>query len=397
MDLRSPGFVLLLWFPGVVLAQSATQSCQAPRLDGGYFPSNDETYSNNFELFYACNNGRKPVGEGWWATSKCINGTWVPKPQCIGEKSCLPPTIPNAKYTEASNGWYKEEHTIRITCDKGYIPKNNAITAKCVNATWVSVPVCEKNVRVCSAPSEIPHAVIINQEYKEVFDEDSEVQYECEDGYTVEGGSTKSIWCTAGNWTVGPSCNKTTEPDARRCGSTGSSTSSGSNKGECQITTISNCGRYPSVQNGDVVETHRKSLRYQCNSFYRLVGAEGVVCYSDGKWSEVPTCKAAFCALNTEAHPELAPDGVKHIKDGESMQVRCVDRWRFENHVVARCTDGELTMTRCKCHFKFITNVRMLLTETVGSLIFKFVSSNHCQFTNCVHANNLVIIVFGYQ
>ncbi|XP_026168842.1 complement factor H-like [Mastacembelus armatus] len=283
MCMRYLGFVLLLWCPGVLHAQSAAQPCRAPVLKSGFFFPKQETYSHESNLSYACDNGHKPAVQGWWATSTCQNGIWSHKPQCI----------------ESDNA--------------------------------------------CSAPSKIPHAVIINQEYKEVFDEESEVQYECEDGYTVEGGSTKSIRCTAGNWTVGPSCR--------------SSTSSGSNKDERQITRISNCGRYPSVQNGDVVETHGKSLRYQCNSFYRLVGAEGVVCYSDGKWSEVPTCKAAFCALNTEAHPELAPDGVKHIKDGESMQVRCVDRWRFENHVVARCTDGELTMTRCCNKVQINTNI----------------------------------------
>uniref|UniRef100_A0A3Q3KNM3 Sushi domain-containing protein n=1 Tax=Mastacembelus armatus TaxID=205130 RepID=A0A3Q3KNM3_9TELE len=357
------GFVLLLWCPGVLHAQSAAQPCRAPVLKSGFFFPKQETYSHESNLSYACDNGHKPAVQGWWATSTCQNGIWSHKPQCIG--MCFINTSAGCCLNDKYLSEIRFTHKMKV---------DNA----------------------CSAPSKIPHAVIINQEYKEVFDEESEVQYECEDGYTVEGGSTKSIRCTAGNWTVGPSCSKLTV--------------SGSNKDERQITrstfsthvpdnifTISNCGRYPSVQNGDVVETHGKSLRYQCNSFYRLVGAEGVVCYSDGKWSEVPTCKAAFCALNTEAHPELAPDGVKHIKDGESMQVRCVDRWRFENHVVARCTDGELTMTRCKCHFKFITNVRMLLTETVGSLIFKFVSSNHCQFTNCVHANNLVIIVFGYQ
>ena len=64
------------------------------------------------------------------------------------EKACIPPTIPNAKYTENSNGWYEEGHIIRITCDKGYHDKNQDATAECINGTWSSVPVCEsKSVR----------------------------------------------------------------------------------------------------------------------------------------------------------------------------------------------------------------------------------------------------------
>ncbi|XP_067460799.1 complement factor H-related protein 2-like [Thunnus thynnus] len=204
MCVRYLGFLLLIWFPGALHAQRGQQGCLAPKLDNGYFVLEEGT---PHELIYACDKGHKPVMEGWWATSICQDGKWSHEPQCIDEKTCIPPTIPHAKYTENSNGWYEEGHIIRITCDKGYQDKNQDATAECINGTWSSVPVCEKSLQACGAPPKIPHTVIINQEYQDVFAADSEVKYECENGYTVEGADTKKeIICIAGNWTTGPSC-----------------------------------------------------------------------------------------------------------------------------------------------------------------------------------------------
>lgn len=68
-----------------VSAQSAAQPCPAPKLVGGYFVHEQETYSHEDHLIYACDNGYKPAVEGWWATSTCHNGTWSHTPQCMGK------------------------------------------------------------------------------------------------------------------------------------------------------------------------------------------------------------------------------------------------------------------------------------------------------------------------
>lgn len=54
---------------------------------------------------------------------------------------------------------------------------------------------------------------------------------------------------------------------------------------------VSNCGRPPTVPNGEVVEASVLFLRYQCSIFYKRTGPETVMCYSDGTWSQVPTCR----------------------------------------------------------------------------------------------------------
>ncbi|XP_041804869.1 complement factor H-like [Chelmon rostratus] len=221
MCMRYPGFVLLLvWFPGGLHGQSAALPCPAPTLNGGYFVPEHETYAHETKLTYACENGRKPAAEGWWATSTCQNGKWSHEPQCIDENACIPPQIPNAKYTIRPNGWYEDGQSVRITCEAGYEGKDHDATALCRNGTWTSVPVCKRSTHMCREPPKIRHAVIIHRGYQELFAPDSEVQYECEDGYTVEGGDTKkSIFCMSGTWSDGPACSKRIEPGAGQAGS----------------------------------------------------------------------------------------------------------------------------------------------------------------------------------
>ncbi|XP_071348380.1 complement factor H-related protein 1-like [Trachinotus anak] len=210
MYIRYFGFLLLIWFPGALHAQSATQSCSAPSLVGGFFVPKQVTYSNGTTLSYTCYDGRKPAMKGWWATTTCENGKWSHQPQCMDIKACIPPTIPNGKYTENSNGWYEDRDMIRISCDQGFEHKDRVATARCINGEWSSLPVCQKSDNACIEPPKVPHAVI-SQGYQEVFPADSEVVYECEDGYAIEGAQTsKSILCIAGTWGEGPVCNKVT-------------------------------------------------------------------------------------------------------------------------------------------------------------------------------------------
>ncbi|TKS80139.1 Complement factor H [Collichthys lucidus] len=239
---------------GITLSysQDATQSCVAPRLDGGLFSPKQDTYSNGTKLTYTCENGRKPAVKGWWASSTCQNGKWSHEPRCIDEKACFAPTILNANYTKNQDGWYEEGNKIRITCDTGYQPKNNDATAVCRNGTWSSVPVCE----------------------------------------------------------------------------------------------IHQCGSPPKVLHGVVMEESLRSLTYKCNIYYKLMGPDTVVCYSDGTWSEVPTCAVWFCSVNTDEDPKLIPKGVIYIKYGETVELECKDERVFQNFSVAQCTDGILTVSR---------------------------------------------------
>ncbi|XP_071379326.1 complement factor H-related protein 1-like [Centroberyx affinis] len=383
MCFRCLGFVLLIWFPGAVNAQSETEPCNAPRLDGGFFVPVQVTYSHGTNLTYACDNGRKPAVEGWWATSTCQNGKWSPKPQCIDEKSCLPPSISNAKYTQNPNDWYKETEKIRITCDNEYEVKNNDATAECKNGTWTSIPICEKSSYACDEPPKIPHAVIIHQGYQDLFAKDAEVSYECEDGYAVEGtADTQTVlYCVAGNWTAGQPCklkppvtDRTNSEGGTRPGAGPGAGTSGvggtGNAGGGRSTSagsgtqpaggrggggVDRCGEIPKLING-AVETERMSLKYKCNEYYELVGAAEVMCYSDGSWSERPTCKEAFCTVDTAQYYGLKTlPQVQYVKEGQSAYLECLQQDQYGNYfAVAHCRNRRISFQGC-CSRYYIT------------------------------------------
>uniref|UniRef100_A0A3Q3F0S1 Sushi domain-containing protein n=1 Tax=Labrus bergylta TaxID=56723 RepID=A0A3Q3F0S1_9LABR len=315
---------------------------------GVFFPK-QETYSHEIEITYACDSGRKPAVKGWWATSTCQNGVWSPEPQCIEINACIPITVPNAKYTENSDGWYEEGDKIRVTCDEGYEVKKRDATAVCLNGTWTSVPVCEKSILACGEPPQIPHAVIVGQRYQEVFAADSNVTYECEDGYSVEGAeSKKTIFCISGNWTEGPTCIRGTRPGSG--GGEGQTTSSDRTQ---PTVGVRNCGTFPTVANGEVVESNESFLKYSCKVFYKLVGPETVLCYGNGTWSNIPICRDAYCAVNTDEHPLLVSVGKVFIKEGEEKEFDCVhqDEWWFNNYSVGKCTTEGLRLQKCKYIF----------------------------------------------
>ncbi|XP_036941259.1 complement factor H-like isoform X2 [Acanthopagrus latus] len=321
---RYLGFLLLIWCPGELHAQSATQSCSAPSLDGGKFSLKRETYAHGTYVTYSCDLGRKPAVEGWWARSTCQNGTWSPQPRCI------------------------------------------------------------RSADACDAPPKIPHAVIVDHRHQELFAADTHLQYECEDGYTAEGaGTDKTIVCIAGTWTEGPTCSSAATPGAGHGGSTegatggsgtqpagrgttpstghgggssdsslqpaggGSSTTSDSNGSDSRpsFLPINNCGRYPDVPYA-AVEAGQMNLRYRCDEYHTLVGLDTVVCHSDRSWSKLPDCKEKSCVLNPARYPLLQLSGLQHLT-GAWKRFDCI--WSgYYTYVM--CLNGEITAGRC-CNY----------------------------------------------
>lgn len=54
-------------------------------MKNGYFVPEKDTYQHSSDITYACEKDYERRGEGWWGTSKCVNGTWSPEPVCKGK------------------------------------------------------------------------------------------------------------------------------------------------------------------------------------------------------------------------------------------------------------------------------------------------------------------------
>uniref|UniRef100_A0A3B4GUF5 Sushi domain-containing protein n=1 Tax=Pundamilia nyererei TaxID=303518 RepID=A0A3B4GUF5_9CICH len=313
MCARYLGFVLLIWFAGVTHAQNENV-CRAPVLDGGYYVPEKETYFLKEELTYACDSGRKPVLEGWWATSRCEDGNWVHKPQCIDQNACLPPTIPHGKYDKAEDGWYKERDSILVQCDDGYECKDKC-TPRCRSGTWSPLPVCESK-NSCSEPPKISHAVIIHQ-YKEVFSEGSEVQYECEEGYTREGNN---IFCERGQWTAGPTCSKWS-------------------------LTVDIDGFFHSSFKPSVLSVQNVNIVLSCG------GGSSVLCHALVKWLfglsnvEVWAFLAALYSIHHIVKSVFWLAQPEYMREGEEKYFSCTAR---DRHIFVRCANRRIYLGRCK-------------------------------------------------
>ncbi|KAM9719548.1 uncharacterized protein ACNS7B_020329 [Menidia menidia] len=144
----------------------------------------------------------------------------------------------------------------------------------------------------------------------------------------------------------------------------GSPLSSGSNKGDTgllfttqscstdgnnkpNITTVDNCGQFPVVKDGVNYQVGNCSLKYECVKYYKLEGSENVVCYSDGTWSQIPTCRANYCSVNTTNYDDLKSTGVAFIANGSTKRLECVDKFQSQNYALVKCEDGKLNISKC--------------------------------------------------
>uniref|UniRef100_A0A4W5QQI3 Sushi domain-containing protein n=1 Tax=Hucho hucho TaxID=62062 RepID=A0A4W5QQI3_9TELE len=408
-------FVLLIWCLGTVhgqsysiSAQDSQQICPKPELDQGYFDSDEETYLHGRKLYYACDKGRKPVVEGWWAMVKCENRKWSHKPLCIDENNCIAPVNPNAEVENTDvkeqnsevNGWYPNGKTVRFKCGGTYEIKGS-VTANCENGTWTKLPLCVERDDLCGEPPPVTNAVITH-EYQDKFQEGSFINYKCQNSYTLEG--TGSIVCQSEEWTKGPTCIQTPSPTERAStgkSEGGSSTSSdrgngGTSSGRDHSTSsgrdhstssgrhhstssgrdhstsigdeanvrptarpkpsspflpVDRCGEMPTVDNGDFIsdpDRNRMALTFKCNNYYKLVGPEQVMCHSDQTWSEIPICKAP-CTIDKRTFDRLDLTKDMFVKEGVSQTFLCRETDYYKRPFVAdvRCQNGQVIIDRC--------------------------------------------------
>ncbi|XP_076582271.1 complement factor H-like [Chaetodon auriga] len=170
-------------------------ACPIAKVPNGFTigPYNDKVY-------YTCKEGYKLSTKGWWAEATCNDGVWSRFEQCIERTKCGEiPAIPNREVTDQQTV-YGHNQSVEIICKEGYQATVKNLT--CRQGKWRSEDIVFKTIcipiaNLCNPPPQVENAVVMTP-YKKEYLSNSEVTYECRDGYTMEGERT--LQCKDGKW-----------------------------------------------------------------------------------------------------------------------------------------------------------------------------------------------------
>ncbi|XP_053739031.1 complement factor H-like [Synchiropus splendidus] len=344
--------VLCLICSSGALGAPGKRHCRVPPLNNGFLVPDQDVYTHGCQIGYRCDEGYKPAVEGWWQLVTCQDGKWSHKPQCIDETNCLPLPIPNGKYTVDEQPWFPDGFQLDTTCDTGYTHKSGLNLAVCDNGEWSRRPACEKKADACDDPPRMPNAVVVGQRYQAIYEQDTQLQYECEDGYTFEGAApNKAIICRSGAWSSADPCVKKSTPNPDHSTSGGWSRPGGGSSSavvdkEEAMTSTGKCGPPPVIPNGEVVLQTRSYIKYQCAAYYKTEDPF-VFCLSSGSWSKIPTCKENFCLLETGKYARLENNGDIYLMHKETRRLLCSRGKYWNSYAEAECKDGALDVGEC--------------------------------------------------
>ncbi|XP_026155176.1 sushi, von Willebrand factor type A, EGF and pentraxin domain-containing protein 1 isoform X2 [Mastacembelus armatus] len=253
-------------------------------------------------LQYECNPGFVLTGSD---TLVCqADGKWNgQKPQCE-PVSCGPPKVPSDVSVEGEKYTYNNE--IELSCQPGFVLQGKSISVCQADGTWShESPTCTP--ARCGKPSPIPNGRVLGSE----FGFNSKVKYECDEGYILNGDSTR-ICQSAGLW----------DKPAPRCD-------------------IISCDPPEDISHGflngssfnydDIVE-------YVCFDGYEIVGDPVLRCSAQGLWvGTVPQCRPCICAL------PVLKFGVVQGQDpscGDRVHFRCFNGYKLLGPSQAVCEKG---------------------------------------------------------
>ncbi|XP_034558825.1 complement factor H-related protein 4-like [Notolabrus celidotus] len=299
------------------------------------------------------------------ATAVCLNGIWTSVPICeISDTTCgEPPKILHAVIVGQNyQKVFASDSTARYECEDGYT-EEGAVSKKtiiCIQGSWTEGPTCSKKPRQGTGhvrteeveqsgrhttstgretgPNTGSRGSTVSGRVEQPLGGNGNRQDTRQDGSTVDG-AVGGPPTSAGRVTPGLSG--------------GSSTISGVDDRHSKplIVSVDQCGQFPVVLNGVVVQMEGMHLKYQCNGFYTRVGPEQVVCYNDGTWSEQPICKEAFCIVDLALYSRIgiSQTGTEYVKEGESQYFSCYTNHYRDHFIVFTCTKGRTFYTDC-CH-----------------------------------------------
>ncbi|XP_054837622.1 complement factor H isoform X2 [Eublepharis macularius] len=282
-----------------------------------------KTYQPGEIVHYVCHPGFATDGP---LNVTCRKGQWTKPPKCEDATCEEPPTVSNAAIISERSTVYMPGHRVQYRCSAGFeMSGSDSIT--CGIKVWSEPPTCEDVT--CPPPSEIAHRKIVGQPKERYMPSDT-VRFQCIQGRSLFGPAVAT--CFNMQWTELPRC----------------------------IDAGGNCGRPPSVQNGDVLNPLQAqyapgtTLQYKCQFLYLMNGTSQVHC-RNGHWTEAPTCIEA-CTISEE---DMAQNNIQlkwtndkklYSESGDAVEFIC--KWHYRKDPSSppfrtQCIEGKVTYPRC--------------------------------------------------
>ncbi|XP_068692877.1 complement receptor type 1-like [Montipora foliosa] len=272
--------------------------CKAPCVDPGV-PSNgrrlDSDFGHEKTVAFQCNPKYSLVGN---ETIRCQDGVWSGHlPQC--KAPCEDPGVPsNGKRLRSDFG---HEKTVAFQCNPKYSLVGNE-TIRCQDGVWSG------HLPQCKAPCEDPGVPSNGKRLRSDFGHEKTVAFQCNPKYSLVGNET--IRCQDGVWSGHlPQC-----------------------KAPCEDPGVPSNGKRLRSDFG-----HEKTVAFQCNPKYSLVGNETIRC-QDGVWSgHLPQCKAPCEDPGVPSNGKRLRSDFGHEK---TVAFQCNPKYSLVGNETIRCQDG---------------------------------------------------------
>ncbi|XP_068698542.1 uncharacterized protein [Montipora foliosa] len=282
--------------------------CKAPCMDPGV-PSNGKRLSSDFShektVTFQCNPKHSLVGN---ETIRCQDGEWSGHlPQC--KAPCVDPGVPSNGRRLSSD--FRHEKTVTFQCN----PKHSLVgneTIRCQDGEWSG------HLPQCKAPCVDPGVPSNGRRLSSDFRHEKTVTFQCNPKHSLVGNET--IRCQDGVWSEHlPQC-----------------------KAPCVDPGVPSNGR----RLGSVFG-HEKTVTFQCNPKYSLVGNERIRC-QDGLWSgHLPQCKAPCVDPGVPSNGRRLSSDFSHEK---TVTFQCNPKHSLVGNERILCQDGEWSghLPQCK-------------------------------------------------
>ncbi|KAL4228764.1 hypothetical protein ACF0H5_011806 [Mactra antiquata] len=240
----------------------------------------------------------------------CTNtGDWSAQPPICQVTDCGGLQNPENGIVTSEQTTLSQEAT--YTCDPGYTIQGTSIRICQSNGSWSdSIPTCQpKDCGILEAPENGDVIYNSNTLYG------STVDYKCNDGYIVNGLSTRTCLHTRQWSDVAPSCDRV------------------------------DCGERPVLEDGYITDSSPRTtldseVFYECDTGYKMMGTRIVHCLTTGQWSQLPTCRIEDCGRLV--HPDNGEVIVQGHVFGDSALYQCDVGYRMIGVPTRQCqSNGE--------------------------------------------------------